>query len=318
MRNQAAATNRMRRGVVVALSPARPPSNHATGSVNNARRPYERRVIPLVAPERAPEQCPQGSSGNASARRRNGPIPVELRCASAGRANMANAKTTNAYSGRRDWSCSSCERLPHEERATDGDQSSGDAQVTSVPTPAMHRADTDSQRVQAAGCNDETHAVEQRALAGWQFSSMRMPVEYGEESRPTPQRQQEAGAFQTVPQHPEELPTERFRIRFPASGTPIRPKHPTERHYHWKCNRQNPNRRSTELRAPQAYRNHRQHVIESGDRMAKAGEESQRLRPSADGRRPSAATENTSAHPASGASARDSGLCPGFASFVWR
>ena len=50
--------------------------------------------------------------------------------------------------------------------------------------------------------------------------------------------------------------------------------HSAESHHHRKRDRQNPNRRSAELRAPQTDRNHRQHVIESRDRVTKAGEES--------------------------------------------
>jgi len=46
----------------------------------------------------------------------------------------------------------------------------------------MDRTDTDPQRVQAPGRNDEAHAIKQRALAGRQFGSVRVPVEYGEKA----------------------------------------------------------------------------------------------------------------------------------------
>ena len=51
------------------------------------------------------------------------------------------------------------------------------------------------------------------------------------------------------------------------------PEHPAEGHDHRKRDGQNPDRRRTELRAPQADSNHRKHVIEPGDRMRKPAEE---------------------------------------------
>ena len=46
----------------------------------------------------------------------------------------------------------------------------------------MDCSDSDSQRVQAARCNDEAHAVKQRTLNWWQFGSMGVTVEYRENS----------------------------------------------------------------------------------------------------------------------------------------
>jgi hypothetical protein len=43
-------------------------------------------------------------------------------------------------------------------------------------------ADPDSRRVQTAGRDDETHAVEERALPRWELGSVRVSMEDGEES----------------------------------------------------------------------------------------------------------------------------------------
>jgi hypothetical protein len=47
--------------------------------------------------------------------------------------------------------------------------------------------------------------------------------------------------------------------------------HSAKRHHHRERHRQNPNRRRTELCAPQSHCDHCQHVVESGDRVSKAG-----------------------------------------------
>src|SRR5271165_3439053 len=76
----------------------------------------------------------------------------------------------------------SCDRLPHEECAPDNNQSSGNPQQFLSPRPAMDRTDADPQSVQTTSGDHEAHAIQQRALAGWEFSPMCMSMEYGEES----------------------------------------------------------------------------------------------------------------------------------------
>src|SRR5271167_2287679 len=76
----------------------------------------------------------------------------------------------------------SCDRLPHEERTTDNYQSSGNAEQPLSPRPSVGRANANPQGMQAPSRNDEAHAIKQRALAGRQFGSVRMPVEYGEKA----------------------------------------------------------------------------------------------------------------------------------------
>src|ERR1022692_4661502 len=76
----------------------------------------------------------------------------------------------------------SCDCLPQKEPTTDGYQPSGYTDEFLSPRPSMDRTDPDPQRVQAPCRNDEAHAIKQRALAGRQFGSVCMPVEYGEEA----------------------------------------------------------------------------------------------------------------------------------------
>ena len=52
--------------------------------------------------------------------------------------------------------------------------------------------------------------------------------------------------------------------------------HAAEGHHHRERDGQQPDRRRAELRAPEPDRDHRQHVVEAGDRVAQAGEEALR------------------------------------------
>ena len=130
--------------------------------------------------------------------------------------------------------------------------------------------------VQTSGRNDEAHAVKQRALAGRQFGSVRVSVEDGEEANQRRRNTQRRANFEHYGSTKKNR-RESDSILDSRQRHSHQSKHSAESHHHGKRDRQNPNRRRAELRAPQTDRNHRQHVIESRDRMAKAGQESDGL-----------------------------------------
>ena len=89
----------------------------------------------------------------------------------------------------------------------------------------MDRADTDPQRVQAPSRDDEAHAVKQRALAGRQFGSVRVPVEDGEEAdqrRGNPK----GGRTSNITAAPSRIAERAIPYSIPGSGTPISPSIP--------------------------------------------------------------------------------------------
>ena len=222
-------------------------------------------------------------------------------------------------------SSASCERLPEEERAAAGDHAAGKAQHFLSPSPAMNRADADPHCVQASGRDDEAQAVEQRALAGRQFGAVRVSVEDGEEAD-QPAATPSGGRTSNNTAAPKQNRRQRDAVLSTGQRHAHQAEHSPERHHHGEGHGQQPDRRCAKLRAPQPDRDHRQHMIQPGDRMTKAGQESDgfALLRMCEGTATTA--QPPSARPASAQQLLRSGLCPracpelveGFASFVWR
>ena len=102
------------------------------------------------------------------------------------------------------------------------------------------------------------------------------PWKIGEERRPAPprpKRRPRLGGTISAEQHRRERDADLDAGQRHAEE----PEHAAERHHHRERHRQQPHRRRAELRAPQADRDHREHVVEPGERMAKTGEEAARL-----------------------------------------
>ncbi len=174
----------------------------------------------------------------------------------------------------------------------------GDPQQSLSPRPSVDRADADPQRMQASGRNDEAHAVEQSALAGRQFGSVRMPVEDGEEANQRRRDTQRRAHFEHHRGTEQEWPRERCHTRFPAAARPSVPafrRTPSP----WETQPAEP--KSPEHRV--ARPTDRRRPSPARDRVPRSDGESrsgiQRLRPSGDGRRQSSAHRTTSASPAS-------------------
>ena len=134
------------------------------------------------------------------------------------------------------------------------------------PSPSMHCADADSERVQASSSHHESHAVEQRALAGRKFGSVRVAVEDREEPDQRRRRHASGGRTSNITAAPSRIAERAMPYSIPGKRHAHQPQHSAESHHHGKRHRQQPNRRRAELRAPQADRDHRQHVIKSRDR----------------------------------------------------
>ena len=126
-------------------------------------------------------------------------------------------------------------------------------------------------RVQAAGRDDEPDAVQQAALAGRQFRAVSVAMKDGEEADQDSRKREwradfeHHGCAQQDGRGGDAILDSRERYAHQAE-------HSAERHHHRESHRQNPNGRAAQLRAPEADGNHRQHVIETGDGVLKAGE----------------------------------------------
>ncbi len=136
----------------------------------------------------------------------------------------------------------------------------------------MDSSNANSHRMQASRRNDEAHAVEQGALPGWQLSSVRVSVEYGEEADQRRGNTEGRTHFEHYGS-PKENCREGYSIFDARQRHSHESQHAADGHHHRECNREDPNRRRTKLRAPQADGNHSQHMIEPRDRMAKARKE---------------------------------------------
>jgi len=146
------------------------------------------------------------------------------------------------------------------------------AQYVPSPAPLVRDADQDPQRMQGTGCNDEARGKRNRIGGFGQFCAMGVAVkdrEDPDQHRRDPQRwprgerdhatQNDRGQcdadFDSRDRHPE-----------PAED-------PTERHDQRKSNGQHPYRRLSQLRAPDANRDHRDNVIEPEHRVLDARDE---------------------------------------------
>ncbi len=120
---------------------------------------------------------------------------------------------------------------------------------------------------------DEPDAVGEAALPRRQLDAVRVAVEDGEEA------DEDRGDRDLRPglrrDHRARAAGPRGRCRSPTPGR----RHADEtekgaqRHDHREGDGQQPDRRRAELRPPESHRDHRQHVVEPGDRVPEAGEE---------------------------------------------
>ena len=131
------------------------------------------------------------------------------------------------------------------------------------PAPAVHGADADAQRMQAAGRDHEAHAVEQCALAWRQLGAMGMTVEDGkapDHQRRDDQRraqlegdggaQHDGRCGNAVPRRPAAAAPETRACR-PAPSPSETPRGRTQI------------AGSAQLRAPQADGDHREHMVQA-------------------------------------------------------
>ena len=152
-------------------------------------------------------------------------------------------------------------------------------------------ADADAQRVQAAGRDDEADAVEQRALPRRQLGAVRVAVEDRERADDQRRDHAAAAAARRRPPRRARSPTRRCRTRRRELARRASRAAPP-RHHERKRHRQHPDRRCAELRAPQPDGDHREHVVEAGQRDA--GNRSGSRQP-----RPAPTCANALARPAS-------------------
>ena len=92
-------------------------------------------------------------------------------------------------------------------------------------------------------------------------------------SRRSPPPPTSGGRHSASTASPSRMPESAMPTSTPGSAHAHEPEHPAEGHHHRERHRQQPHRRRPELRAPEAHRHHRQHVVETGDRVVEAGEE---------------------------------------------
>ena len=144
--------------------------------------------------------------------------------------------------------------------------------VDAAPAPAVDHADGDADAVQRARRHHEPDAVEEAARARRQLGAVGVAVEDREEAddcRRRPQRRPPLGEHG----EPEHDARERDADLDAGQRHAHEPEHAAEGHHHRERHRQQPHRRRAELRAPQADRHHRQHVVEAGDRVVESGEQ---------------------------------------------
>ena len=89
----------------------------------------------------------------------------------------------------------------------------------------MNRADADPQCVQASGGDHEAHAIQQRALTGRQFGSVRVAVKDGEEADQR-SRNPSGGRISNRTAAPSRIAESAIPYSVPGSGTPISPSIP--------------------------------------------------------------------------------------------
>ena len=140
----------------------------------------------------------------------------------------------------------------------------------------MYRADTNSECMQTPGRDHEAHAVEQGALTRRKFGSMRVAVK----DRKNPDQQRGHEERSTHFEHhrgAEQNGRCSDAILDTRNRHAHKSEHSADRHHQRKRNWQYPNGRGAKLRAPQTHGNHRQYVVQSGDRMEKTSQETRCL-----------------------------------------
>ena len=126
----------------------------------------------------------------------------------------------------------------------------------------MDGSNRDSHSMQAAGGDDETQAVEQGALAGWQFSSVSMSMAYRKDAHDGRRATPSGGRISNITAAPSRMADKAIPYSIPGSGTPMRPSIPPIAISIGKATGRSQYRRSTQLRTPQADCNHRQRMIQ--------------------------------------------------------
>jgi hypothetical protein len=137
----------------------------------------------------------------------------------------------------------------------------------------VEKPERDPDAVKASRRHHEADAVEKSALARGKLRSVRVPVEDGEETDDDG-RDREGRPGLGEHQNAENECRDRDSGLDSGKSDTHEPERPAESHDHGKGDGKDPDGGRSELRTPEAHGDHREHVIEPGDRMKKPGDES--------------------------------------------
>ena len=166
------------------------------------------------------------------------------------------------------------DHLPEEINAAHGDASARRLQQTASPSPLVHRADADADQVQEAGRNDKADAVEQSAFAGRQLGAVGgVAVEQREHADKRRRGKERRTPMDSKTAAPSRRADMAMPTSTPGNGTPISPRKPPNA-----ITIGNVTGRSQMAGAraapPKTDGDHRQDIIQPGDRVLETVEKS--------------------------------------------